>query len=60
MEGKLNKTDEFFALMPSKDVRSYSILISGWGKAGHGDRAIEIFEEMVAEGIEPDPTVVTQ
>ena len=60
MEGKLAKADEFFALMPSKDVRSYSILISGWGKAGHGDRAIEIFEEMVAEGIKPDPTVVTQ
>ena len=60
MEGKLVKADEFFALMPSKDVRSYSILISGWGKAGHGDRAIEIFEEMVAEGIKPDLTVVTQ
>ena len=60
MEGKLVKADEFFALMPSKDVRSYSILISGWGKAGHGDRAIELFEEMVAEGIKPDLTVVTQ
>jgi pentatricopeptide repeat protein len=58
-EGKLTKADEFLAMMPSKDVRSYSTLISGWGKAGHGDRAMDLFDEMLDAGIPADSKVVT-
>ena len=57
-EGKLTKADEFFAIMPSKDLWSYSILISGYGRANNGVRAMELFDEMVAVDIRPDPKVV--
>ena len=57
-EGKLTKADEFLAMMPSKDLWSYSILISGYGRADNGIRAMELFDEMVAAGIRPDFKVV--
>lgn len=57
-EGKLTKADEIFAMMPSKDLWSYSILISGYGRADNGVRAMELFDEMVASGIRPDSKVV--
>lgn len=57
-EGKLTKADDFFAMMPSKDLWSYSILISGYGRADNGVRAMELFDEMVAAGVPPDSKVV--
>nr|CAJ86042.1 H0723C07.12 [Oryza sativa] len=43
-----------FREMPARNVVSWTAMINGVGKHGHGREAIDLFEEMQAEGVEAD------
>ncbi|CAL5199477.1 unnamed protein product [Lathyrus oleraceus] len=43
-----------FWRMPSRDVISWNAMISGLSQNGHGNKALELFQKMLLEGIEPD------
>ncbi|KAK4852854.1 hypothetical protein QYF36_000126 [Acer negundo] len=40
--------------MPVRDMLSWNAMISGLSQNGHGKQALELFEEMLAEGTKPD------
>ncbi|PNT62189.1 putative pentatricopeptide repeat-containing protein At3g15130 [Brachypodium distachyon] len=57
MYHKCGLTDEAarrFREVPARNVVSWTAMINGLGKHGHGQEAIHMFEEMRAEGVEPD------
>lgn len=43
-----------FLTMPEKNSTAYNIMISGLGSHGRGAEAVEVFEEMLSEGVKPD------
>ncbi|CAA7402317.1 unnamed protein product [Spirodela intermedia] len=43
-----------FLTMPEKNITAFNIMISGLGSHGRGAEAMEIFEEMLSEGLKPD------
>lgn len=43
-----------FNRMPERDVVTWSAMIAGLREHGHGGEALEIFHQMVSEGIRPD------
>ncbi|KAK7410346.1 hypothetical protein VNO78_01060 [Psophocarpus tetragonolobus] len=54
---KCGLTDEANALfreMPASNVVSWTVMITGYGKHGFGEKAIELFNQMQVNGIEPD------
>lgn len=53
--GSLDDGYLIFWRMPSRDVISWNAMISGLSQNGHGNKALELFEEMLLEGIKPDP-----
>lgn len=52
--GSLEDGSVVFQRTPNKDVVSWNAMISGLSHNGHGDEALELFEEMLAVGTEPD------
>ncbi|KAL2487133.1 putative Pentatricopeptide repeat-containing protein [Abeliophyllum distichum] len=43
--------------MPEKHLVSWTTIISGYGMHGHGEIAVELYDDMIREGIQPDKTV---
>ncbi|KAK4775633.1 hypothetical protein SAY87_023594 [Trapa incisa] len=52
--GDLEDGNQVFRRMPTRDVVSWNAMISGLTQNGLGDRSLELFEEMIQEGIRPD------
>lgn len=52
--GSLEDGNLVFRRTPNKDVVSWNAMISGLSHNGQGDEALELFEEMLVEGSEPD------
>ncbi|KAI0487887.1 hypothetical protein KFK09_027710 [Dendrobium nobile] len=40
--------------MPDKDIVSYNAMITGLANHGHGEEALELFQEVLERGIQPD------
>ncbi|AEE78205.1 putative protein [Arabidopsis thaliana] len=53
--GKLEVGQRVFDRMHDRDVVSWNSLISSYGVHGYGKKAIQIFEEMLANGASPTP-----
>ncbi|XP_024995615.1 putative pentatricopeptide repeat-containing protein At3g15130 [Cynara cardunculus var. scolymus] len=52
--GLIEDADKFFYEMPKRNVVSWTVMITGYGKHGLGKEAINIFENMQLENISPD------
>ncbi|KAG2327853.1 hypothetical protein Bca52824_010581 [Brassica carinata] len=52
--GSLEDGSLVFQRTPNKDVVSWNAMISGLSHNGRGEEALELFEEMLAVGTEPD------
>ncbi|KAK7351460.1 hypothetical protein VNO77_10944 [Canavalia gladiata] len=52
--GLTDQADALFREMLARNVISWTIMITGYGKHGIGNKAVELFNEMQANGIEPD------
>ncbi|XP_022769289.1 pentatricopeptide repeat-containing protein At2g33680 [Durio zibethinus] len=52
--GNLEDGSLVFRRMPWRDIVSWNAMISGLAQNGHGNEALELFEEMLLEGTEPD------
>lgn len=57
--GSIGKAFELFLEMPEKNVVSWNIMIGALALHGDGYRAIQLFEEMQVEGIQPDKITFT-
>ncbi|KAI4300492.1 hypothetical protein L6164_033864 [Bauhinia variegata] len=55
--GNLVKAREIFDCMAEKSVISWTAMIGGYGIHGHGEIAVNLFDEMIKSGIRPDRTV---
>ncbi|XP_015868324.3 pentatricopeptide repeat-containing protein At1g31920 [Ziziphus jujuba] len=55
--GCLEKGLCLFQKMNKKNQLSYSVIISGLAMHGHGREALEVFKEMLKEGLAPDDVV---
>ncbi len=53
--GHMEDALRVFNKMPSRDVVTWSALISGHVKHGQGQKALELFRQMQQEGVQPDP-----
>ncbi|KAL5778302.1 hypothetical protein ACOSP7_011228 [Xanthoceras sorbifolium] len=52
--GSLKDGNFVFRRMPLRDIMSWNAMISGLAQNGYGKEALELFEEMLAEGTKPD------
>ncbi|XP_031260825.1 pentatricopeptide repeat-containing protein At2g33680 [Pistacia vera] len=52
--GSLEDGNLVFRRMPVRDIVSWNAMISGLSQNGHGNEALELFEEMLVEGAKPD------
>ncbi|OIV96544.1 hypothetical protein TanjilG_24197 [Lupinus angustifolius] len=52
--GLTDQADALFREMPARNVVSWTVMITGYGKHGIGKKAVELFSEMKVDGIEPD------
>lgn len=52
--GSLDDGYLVFRRMPTRDVISWNAMISGLSQNGHGNKALQLFEEMCLEGTKPD------
>ncbi|CAJ1973843.1 unnamed protein product [Sphenostylis stenocarpa] len=52
--GLTNEADALFKEMLARNVVSWTVMITGYGKHGIGNKAIELFNQMQLNGIEPD------
>ncbi|CAL4930053.1 unnamed protein product [Urochloa decumbens] len=52
--GCLKDAREVFDSMSSRDVISWTSIVSAYGKHGHGREAVDLFEKMLGQGLEPD------
>ncbi len=43
-----------FNVVPSQNLVSWNVILAGFAMHGHGKEALEHFEQMCKEGIEPD------
>ncbi|KAI5082665.1 hypothetical protein GOP47_0002408 [Adiantum capillus-veneris] len=57
--GALGKAREIFNEIPSRDVISWTALISGYCDHGHGEEALRCFGQMKSEGLSPDAVSFT-
>lgn len=53
--GKLDRAQQVFDKMDERDVVSWNSLISSYGVHGFGEKAIQVFNEMIISGISPSP-----
>ncbi|KAI5059784.1 hypothetical protein GOP47_0026103 [Adiantum capillus-veneris] len=52
--GALSQAQSVLEKLPSRDVVSWSALISGYSQNGQGQKSLECFEQMLHEGIPPN------
>ncbi|KAF7827145.1 putative pentatricopeptide repeat-containing protein [Senna tora] len=52
--GLTDEADALFREMPVRNVVSWTVMITGFGKHGIGKKAVDLFNEMQVDGIEPD------
>ncbi|CAL9220901.1 unnamed protein product, partial [Arabidopsis halleri] len=52
--GLVDEAEKCFAEMQLKDVISWTVMITGYGKHGLGKKAVSIFNKMLRHNIEPD------
>lgn len=52
--GSLDDGHAAFRRMPARDVVSWNAMISGLSQNGRGIEALDLFEEMLLEGVKPD------
>jgi pentatricopeptide repeat protein len=52
--GSMEDAWRVFNMMPSHDVVSWTAMIQGHVKCGHGQKALELYQQMQREGVEPD------
>ncbi|XP_066396027.1 LOW QUALITY PROTEIN: putative pentatricopeptide repeat-containing protein At3g49142 [Miscanthus floridulus] len=52
--GCLKDAREVFDSMSARDVISWTSIISAYGKHGRGREAVDLFEKMLGQGLEPD------
>uniref|UniRef100_A0A0E0CXT4 Uncharacterized protein n=1 Tax=Oryza meridionalis TaxID=40149 RepID=A0A0E0CXT4_9ORYZ len=52
--GCLKEARDVFDSMGTRDVVSWTSIISAYGRHGHGREAIDLFEKMRGQGLEPD------
>ncbi|KAL4350697.1 putative pentatricopeptide repeat-containing protein At3g15130 [Arachis duranensis] len=52
--GLTDEADTLFREMPTRNVVSWTVMITGYGKHGIGYKAVKLFAEMQVHGIEPD------
>ncbi|ONK56801.1 uncharacterized protein A4U43_C10F13130 [Asparagus officinalis] len=52
--GNVEQALHLFDEIPYRDVFSYAALLNGLASNGHGEKALEIFYRMRADGIKPD------
>ncbi|XP_006651209.1 putative pentatricopeptide repeat-containing protein At3g49142 [Oryza brachyantha] len=52
--GCLKEARSVFDSMGARDVVSWTSIISAYGRHGHGREAIDLFEKMRGQGLEPD------
>jgi len=50
----MNEAQSIFDNMESRDIITWTTMISGYGQNGDGKKSIELFEKMETEGIQPD------
>ncbi|CAK9145143.1 unnamed protein product [Ilex paraguariensis] len=55
--GNLVRARAIFDDMPEKNLVSWTVIIGGYGTHGQGDIAVELFDEMIGSGIQPDGAV---
>ncbi|GLT66995.1 hypothetical protein SLA2020_393320 [Shorea laevis] len=53
--GKLKLGQRVFDQMEERDVISWNSLISAYGLHGFGEKSIQIFQEMICNGVSPSP-----
>lgn len=51
--GDLNESVKIFSRMPKKNSISWNTMIAAFARHGNGHRAIDLYEEMKLEGVEP-------
>ncbi|CAN0920655.1 Pentatricopeptide repeat-containing protein At4g13650 [Linum grandiflorum] len=56
--GKFISAEQVFSQLQQKDGVSYNSLISGLAQQGFSDRALDLFEKMQLEGLDPDCVTV--
>ncbi|XP_022977443.1 putative pentatricopeptide repeat-containing protein At3g11460, mitochondrial [Cucurbita maxima] len=54
--GNLTKAQALFDEMPERTLVSWTAIIGGYGMHGHGEIAVQLFEDMIRSGIVPDGT----
>ncbi|GLU12722.1 hypothetical protein SLE2022_293810 [Rubroshorea leprosula] len=52
--GRVEDAQSVFDYMPCKNLISWNALIAGYGNHGHGEEALEKFEQMLEEGMKPN------
>ncbi|KAH7676368.1 Tetratricopeptide-like helical domain-containing protein, partial [Dioscorea alata] len=52
--GNIGDSQKVFSEMSRKDLISWTSLMNGYGIHGYGKEAVELFDEMIISGIEPD------
>ena len=52
--GRMEDARNVFERMPRRNLISWNALIAGYGYHGMGDKAIEMFERLIAEGVVPN------
>ncbi|XP_042452786.1 putative pentatricopeptide repeat-containing protein At5g37570 [Zingiber officinale] len=57
--GNMERAARLFESMPSKDLISYSSLMQGYSIHGAGHKALELFSQMLEEGLLPDDVTFT-
>lgn len=56
--GSLDEAQKMFDTMSKKNVISYSVMILGLGMNGYGKEALQLFSNMVSQGISADDMVL--
>lgn len=52
--GGLDEAQEIFQQLTTKDVVSWNSMIAGYAQNGQGQKALQIFEDMLQAGVTPD------
>ncbi|OAY78079.1 putative pentatricopeptide repeat-containing protein [Ananas comosus] len=52
--GCLDESHKIFQEMPERNIVSWNAMVAAYAQNGLGKKAIEIFEEMLRSGVEPD------
>ncbi|XP_073304800.1 pentatricopeptide repeat-containing protein At4g20770 isoform X2 [Primulina huaijiensis] len=52
--GEMDGARRFFDMMPCRNTVTWNEMIHGYAHNGHGDEAVNLFENMVQAGVKPD------